>query len=321
VSVSTALHSTHHTAFYAEYGCMDAFNAALPSWNLDFKQDSPGEFKSALALAQTQDLIINRISMNQPARQQGAAPEGMVSFGLLSERSPGMNWCGIDISSSTLERFDAGAAFSCRSGRGFDVTTISVNEALLSSLAEAEELTVGAKNSPLSFNCDWRALKTIRLSVQQIFQQLNGDAGPAQRRAILDGLCADLSMQLLLAGSSPIHTRRPSGQSRRRARERAIEYMHANVRSNPAIGRMCEIIGCSWRLLNYAFKECYGMGPKAYLLMLRLDGLRGDLLAADHHETVTTIATRWGFTHFGQLGRDYKKLFGELPSQALRSRF
>lgn len=54
--------------------------------------------------------------------------------------------------------------------------------------------------------------------------------------------------------------------------------------------------------------------------MLRLDGLRGDLQKATAGETVTTVATRWGFTHFGQLGRDYKNLFGELPSQTLKQK-
>lgn len=260
--VSTVDHSKQHMAHYAEYGCMDAFNAALPDWNLDFKQDGPGKLRSALALAQTPDLVINRISMNQRARQQGAAPEGKVSFGLLSEQSPEMNWCGINISSSTLERFNAGAAFSCSSGRGFDVTTISIDEALIHRLAETEELAVSAINCPASFTCDRRALKAIRLSVHQIFQKLNSGNCAVPQQTLLDGLAADLAIQLLLAASPPVSSRRPPGQLRRSSRERAIEYMLANAGSNPSIGKMCEIIGCSWRLLDYAFKERYGLGPK-----------------------------------------------------------
>lgn len=317
--ISTVDYSSQQAAFYAEYGCMDAFNAALPDWNLAFKQESPGEHKSALALAQTPDVVINRISINQRVRQQGASPPGMVTFGLLSDRSPDLNWCGFDVSNSTLERFNTGADFKCRSERGFDVTTISVDEKLFSQFAELEGLSASLSGSSAYYSPDRHALNAIRLSAQQVFQQLRAGPQTTRRKAILDGLSADLAIQLLYASSlPPLGASRLMKSARLLARERATEYMHTHARSGPAIGTLCTVIGCSWRLLDYAFKEHYGVGPKTYLLMMRLDGVRGDLIAADQGETVTAIATRWGFTHFGQLGRDYKKLFGKLPSQTLQ---
>jgi AraC-like DNA-binding protein len=33
---------------------------------------------------------------------------------------------------------------------------------------------------------------------------------------------------------------------------------------------------------------------------------------------VTDAATAWGFWHFGHFSQEYKKLFGELPSDTLR---
>ena len=45
---------------------------------------------------------------------------------------------------------------------------------------------------------------------------------------------------------------------------------------------------------------------------LRASGPRGD--------TVRNVAARWGFWHMGQFARDYRNLFGELPSQTLRGK-
>jgi len=34
---------------------------------------------------------------------------------------------------------------------------------------------------------------------------------------------------------------------------------------------------------------------------------------------IVDVASRWGFWHMGQLAADYRKHFGELPSETLRS--
>lgn len=52
----------------------------------------------------------------------------------------------------------------------------------------------------------------------------------------------------------------------------------------------------------------------------QLRAIREALLAADPtHETVTRIATRFGVWDFSLFARNYKALFGELPSNTLRT--
>ncbi|MEY3298568.1 MAG: hypothetical protein RLZZ597_1828, partial [Cyanobacteriota bacterium] len=51
----------------------------------------------------------------------------------------------------------------------------------------------------------------------------------------------------------------------------------------------------------------------------RLHGIRRALLHSDPKpETVAQIAHQWGFFSLGHFARDYKTLFGELPSETLR---
>jgi len=94
--------------------------------------------------------------------------------------------------------------------------------------------------------------------------------------------------------------------------------MDQHVKDNPGISEICKQIGCSWRLLDYAFAEYFGVTPKAYLKLMRLDGLRRSLRKADADSTITNAALDWGFTHFGRLAKDYRLQFGELPSETLR---
>jgi transcriptional regulator GlxA family with amidase domain len=57
--------------------------------------------------------------------------------------------------------------------------------------------------------------------------------------------------------------------------------------------------------------------PKAYLKTLRLNAARRDLLGGGPRTTVTDVALEWGFLHFGWFSQDYRRLFGETPSQTL----
>ena len=83
---------------------------------------------------------------------------------------------------------------------------------------------------------------------------------------------------------------------------------------------MCQAAGVSWRTQDYAFRECFGVTPKAYLTALRLDGVRRELVPTDPPVKIADVANRWGFWHLGQFAADYRRQFGELPSETLRRR-
>ncbi|MCV7021542.1 helix-turn-helix transcriptional regulator [Mycolicibacterium aichiense] len=72
------------------------------------------------------------------------------------------------------------------------------------------------------------------------------------------------------------------------------------------------------RAVQYMFRRHLDTTPMAYLRRVRLDRAHRDLLAADPaHDTVSAIATRWGFAHTGRFSQVYRAEYGESPSVTL----
>ena len=106
---------------------------------------------------------------------------------------------------------------------------------------------------------------------------------------------------------------------RRRALRRALDFILESS-DRVCIDELVTEVGVSQRTIEYAFHEALDVTPVRYLRLHRLDGARRRLSAADPTETsVTTIAALWDFTELGRFSVEYKKLFGEAPSETLRA--
>jgi transcriptional regulator GlxA family with amidase domain len=84
------------------------------------------------------------------------------------------------------------------------------------------------------------------------------------------------------------------------------------------VSALCHTIGVSERTLRKAFHRVHGVPPCRRLRMLRLANARRALLSADGTlAKVTEIAMSFGFAELGRFSVEYKKAFGESPSQTL----
>ncbi len=99
--------------------------------------------------------------------------------------------------------------------------------------------------------------------------------------------------------------------------KRAEAWLRQNLAEPPTIATLCEALHASERTLHEAFREHLGTTPKAYAKALRLNAARHDLLRGGATTRVTDVALDWGFVHFGWFSQDYRRLFGETPSQTL----
>jgi AraC-like DNA-binding protein len=101
---------------------------------------------------------------------------------------------------------------------------------------------------------------------------------------------------------------------------RAIEFMDSNVANDIGLAEIADAIHVTPRAVQYMFRRHLDSTPLQYLRRLRLHYAHAELLAADRmHETVTTIAVRWGFGHTGRFAVLYRQHYGQSPHTTLRS--
>ena len=113
----------------------------------------------------------------------------------------------------------------------------------------------------------------------------------------------------------------PSGDvspSRMRLSLKAEQLLKAHLDNPLTIREVCTAIGVPSRTLHVAFLEYFGVPPKRYVKILRLNAARNELRDATARTTVTGVAMRWSFFHLSRFSQEYWKMFGEWPSTTLR---
>lgn len=106
------------------------------------------------------------------------------------------------------------------------------------------------------------------------------------------------------------------GRQRIRILRRLEEFVSQNLDRKLRIGDLLKVAGISQRSLEYLYKDHYGITPQRYLALRRLHSFREHLLRPrEPQQTISSIAASYGLTHPGRLSKEYRDIFGELPSQ------
>ncbi len=100
----------------------------------------------------------------------------------------------------------------------------------------------------------------------------------------------------------------------------AREYMMNNIGRPITLKDLCTALHAGSRTISYGFQDIFGISPMAYLKIIRLHSVRQVLKNADPETTkIIDVANQYGFWSAGHFTRDYKILFGELPSVTLKN--
>lgn len=97
----------------------------------------------------------------------------------------------------------------------------------------------------------------------------------------------------------------------------ARDFIHAHIKDLPTVSDVAASCRIGVRALDRGFKKHLGVSPLQYMLDLRLQGVHDDLIANRNGNTVTDVATYWGFLNLGIFAARYRERFGELPSKTL----
>jgi len=95
----------------------------------------------------------------------------------------------------------------------------------------------------------------------------------------------------------------------------AEEYVEANWARAITIEELASQTNTSIRSLYAAFKKHRGYSPMRFAKTVRLRGARQMLLEGNPRTSVSQIAFKCGFGNLGHFARDFREMFGELPSE------
>jgi AraC-like DNA-binding protein len=94
-------------------------------------------------------------------------------------------------------------------------------------------------------------------------------------------------------------------------------YIEAHLGDQITVDDVANAAGISVRGLQLAFRDHRGTSPLGFWRDLRLQKAHEALVAGEG--SVTDVALKWGFCHFGRFSQIYRMRYGLTPSRTLRS--
>ena len=218
-------------------------------------------------------------------------------------------WRGHDVDQETVLVYADGSVISCFSGGDFEIHALSLGEETIAEACEAlkvdvppRQLQVEVFGAPARWLAPARqVLRAFRLGI------------PPPYPAIVHDLILDL-VAMWVGGP----TERNASRQRDKALQKSLEIIRELGPPPAGTLQLAQMAGVSKRTLEYAFRDRFGLTPAAFLKARRLAAVRRDLQAADPgNATVSDILATHNFWHIGQFATDYRRTFGELPSETL----
>ena len=299
----------------------DELAAAFPGWDMRLVQLGRGAFQGRVVVSQFGRFQVFEVEGNRAVQVRGSRPVNAYEFSVVQERNADAVWRGLRLRPGNVNIRPPGAPIDHRTSDSYRNTGLVVDADLVRRVAssihgvEAEVLLAGSVAS-----IDLTRSRTLDQSLRRALGQLTlGNDHARGRYDLQEFLVEWLSEVLGRAMPERLREATSLGPRRRTQVVRDAEaYMRANLDRRVGLLEICEVVGVSERTLIYAFRECTGESPKAYLKALKLNQLRQVLKSADPRTgSVCEFARLWGLGHPGGLAADYFRQFGERPGQTL----
>jgi AraC family ethanolamine operon transcriptional activator len=291
-------------------------------WNFEVSQLTKGALNAESTMLALDGVSILSITLNQTVRQRGFGPRNMAAIFIPRE--------GSDPVFAFDQLVEAGQCMTVMGGELEGVTHGEYQEVDLAfdlnvCQAQIEALNGGSIGvmpctTIAAPGKAWIADMTARVDWLLSAAKENGGglSNPQLRMSLTDHLLA----AMVRFDPSPADidsTTRKASAARRVAVRLAREYIHARLSEPLPLSELCRHSGLKARTLENGFREVTGLTPIAYIRSLRLNVARRAILDdSTRQRSISDIAMDNGFWHLSQFATDYRKLFGETPTNTRR---
>lgn len=288
----------------------------LTGWRRELIQLSPGVFAGKVVEAGIGGLHVADEWLSRRSFHIGPAYPGGLTLGVAYSRNGETSiWNAQKVCGDTVLCAFDDAEMVLRSGEACRLRWLFVPWPMLDGAFDIR-LCVGEQKEGASLCLrDERLATRLRACVWKLRQ------GPATTRVELEsvreemaGIAGDFSRSYM-ASNPGLGVR---GAHAMRILRVLRHYLRDNVGESISLLDLCDAASTSERTIRNACEIITGESPIAFLRAMRLNQVRRSLLNATNPVRVAEIGMRCGFLHMPQFSKDYRHLFGELPSTTIR---
>jgi AraC family ethanolamine operon transcriptional activator len=274
---------------------------------------SGGQYSAAIDTTHLPGMRVSNTAYGPALTAQGAAPDRQYALVLPISNTEGVFLKHAPLRAGEVGLVRPGREFHLVRPAGFRAVLAFPDMTLVDRLCEAMFGHTFAHmvraDRPLSCSADALA------ACVQHFAQANADLPPGLAVESAERLAFELIDALLsvIRPPDPIH----GWSARERIVHKALDLVASDEGKTYTVTELSLKLGVAMRTLDDAFHSCMGVPPRRFIIAMRLNSVRRRLSRPRDEDTVTNVATRFGFFHFGHFAKSYFRLFGELPSQTL----
>ncbi|QBR03297.1 helix-turn-helix domain-containing protein [Paraburkholderia pallida] len=292
----------------------------LRNFDQTYFQIEKGAFESTLAQFDLDGLNVFSESANRRIVECGQVQAGSVTLAWPVQSVTAPIFQGREVTASSIGFVRGGSDWVLHMPAHTELVGITLSTEEFERLAEPLRLESGGGRQPL-FETDGANTSLARFALKSRVDEMKSCAqslaDPEARRALRNDIL-DSIFDILGESSWSKRcdvTRLTYSEIVKRSQDIALN----NTQQPISVLDLCSELRVCRRTLQKSFLQVTGQSPLTYLRSVRLAGVRR-LLRSTTPEALTIgdAAARWGFFHLSHFSRDYRNLFGELPSRTPR---
>lgn len=301
----------------------DAMAGGLPGWNARLAQVGAGRFVGSFDYVMAGGTSVCRVDANQPIHVRGSHRQKTYGLGLPALTGGESVVSGRRMRPGQALLLPPGVPIDQITSPDYAAVFVEIEEELFRSGLEAllgQDLDSSKVPYPLitpNSEAGKRLSCFLRKTIEAALAAKSCIGDTNRQETWKDQLLQYIADCL---EPTPSHaTYSDSGSSRQALFREAEQIMLQRPSGDLTLLELCRRLEVSRRSLMYAFEDVVGQPPMRWYRLHRLNEARARLKEVESSGAgVAEIARNFGFDHPGQFAIDFRRLFGQLPSEFLR---
>ena len=286
----------------------DEFGTLLKVAYVEEKLLESGRFIGNANIIQTEHVTLLRFDMNRKVLQLGSGTPNYITF-TIWEPTTLFTWRNFE-----MKRGMVGVLWDKEhesvTGSDFRGIPISIEEKHFVKICREkgyENLAMQIKKSEVLYVSE-AALNKIRCLIRFVLDDDSID--PTRTNDLIEGILLDQFVDCL----SNAFPQKVSLDLTHQKSKLVIDYIHDNISTVTSLDQVSRETQIPVRTIRRLINKKFQISPKQYINKLRLNEVRKGLKNNNNDSSILQVASDFNYWHMGQFSKDYKRLFGELPS-------